>query len=99
MRALERRITRNFNQRQPQPPGYLGRSPPQGSFMAACWYPALLHDIASTYFEGDLESCPIAKRGYARDSRGDRPRGRQPQVNMSLHRLRFEKIATARTKL
>ena len=30
----------------------------------------LLYDITSTYFEGDLESCPIARRGYSRDSRG-----------------------------
>ena len=33
----------------------------------------LLYDITSTYFEGDLEGCPIAKRGYSRDSRPDRP--------------------------
>ena len=33
----------------------------------------LLYDVTSTYFEGDMEGCPIAKRGYSRDSRGDRP--------------------------
>jgi transposase len=33
----------------------------------------LLYDVTSTYFEGDLEGCPIARRGYSRDSRGDRP--------------------------
>jgi transposase len=33
----------------------------------------LLYDVTSTYFEGEMESCPIAKRGYSRDSRGDRP--------------------------
>ncbi len=33
----------------------------------------LLYDITSTYFEGDMENCPIAQRGYSRDSRGDRP--------------------------
>jgi len=33
----------------------------------------LLYDITSTYFEGDMEGCPIAKRGYSRDSRPDRP--------------------------
>lgn len=33
----------------------------------------LLYDITSTYFEGDMEGCPIAQRGYSRDSRGDRP--------------------------
>ncbi len=33
----------------------------------------LLYDITSTYFEGDLEGCPMAQRGYSRDSRGDRP--------------------------
>jgi transposase len=33
----------------------------------------LLYDVTSTYFEGDMASCPIAKRGYSRDSRGDRP--------------------------
>lgn len=33
----------------------------------------LLYDVTSTYFEGDMENCPIAKRGYSRDSRGDRP--------------------------
>jgi transposase len=33
----------------------------------------LLYDVTSTYFEGDLEGCPIAQRGYSRDSRGDRP--------------------------
>lgn len=33
----------------------------------------LLYDITSTYFEGDMEACPIAQRGYSRDSRPDRP--------------------------
>lgn len=33
----------------------------------------LLYDVTSTYFEGDLEGCSIAQRGYSRDSRGDRP--------------------------
>lgn len=33
----------------------------------------LLYDVTSTYFEGDMETCPIAQRGYSRDSRGDRP--------------------------
>ena len=33
----------------------------------------LLYDVTSTYFEGDMENCPIAQRGYSRDSRGDRP--------------------------
>ena len=33
----------------------------------------LLYDVTSTYFEGDMEGCPIARRGYSRDSRPDRP--------------------------
>ena len=33
----------------------------------------LLYDITSTYFEGDMEGCHLAQRGYSRDSRGDRP--------------------------
>ena len=33
----------------------------------------LLYDVTSTYFEGEMKSCPIAKRGYSRDSRPDRP--------------------------
>jgi transposase len=33
----------------------------------------LLYDVTSTYFEGDLLTCPIAQRGYSRDSRPDRP--------------------------
>jgi len=33
----------------------------------------LLYDVTSTYFEGDLEGCVLAKRGYSRDSRPDRP--------------------------
>lgn len=33
----------------------------------------LLYDVTSTYFEGDLKGCAIAKRGYSRDSRPDRP--------------------------
>ena len=33
----------------------------------------LLYDVTSTYFEGDLPGCPLAKRGYSRDSRPDRP--------------------------
>lgn len=33
----------------------------------------LLYDVTSTYFEGELENCPLAQRGYSRDSRGDRP--------------------------
>ncbi|MFZ5829690.1 MAG: IS1634 family transposase [Planctomycetota bacterium] len=33
----------------------------------------LLYDVTSTYFEGEMEGCSIAQRGYSRDSRGDRP--------------------------
>lgn len=33
----------------------------------------LLYDVTSSYFEGDLAGCPLAKRGYSRDSRPDRP--------------------------
>jgi transposase len=33
----------------------------------------LLYDVTSTYFEGDLAGCGLAKRGYSRDSRPDRP--------------------------
>ena len=33
----------------------------------------LLYDVTSTYFEGDMEGCAIAKLGYSRDSRPDRP--------------------------
>jgi transposase len=33
----------------------------------------LLYDVTSTYFEGEVADCPLAKRGYLRDSRGDRP--------------------------
>ena len=33
----------------------------------------LLYDVTSTYFEGDMEGCSMAQRGYSRDSRGDRP--------------------------
>jgi transposase len=33
----------------------------------------LLYDVTSTYFEGELAGCPIAQRGYSRDSRPDRP--------------------------
>jgi transposase len=33
----------------------------------------LLYDVTSTYFEGDMKGCPLAQRGYSRDSRGDRP--------------------------
>lgn len=33
----------------------------------------LLYDVTSTYFEGEMADCPLAKRGYSRDSRGDRP--------------------------
>jgi Transposase DDE domain len=33
----------------------------------------LLYDVTSTYFEGEMSSCPLAKRGYSRDSRPDRP--------------------------
>lgn len=33
----------------------------------------LLYDVTSTYFESDMEGCSLAKRGYSRDSRGDRP--------------------------
>jgi transposase len=33
----------------------------------------LLYDVTSTYFEGDMEGCEMAQRGYSRDSRGDRP--------------------------
>lgn len=33
----------------------------------------LLYDITSTYFEGDAAGNPLARRGYSRDSRPDRP--------------------------
>jgi hypothetical protein len=33
----------------------------------------LLYDVTSTYFAGEMEACPRARRGDARDSRGDRP--------------------------
>jgi len=33
----------------------------------------LLYDVTSTYFEGDAAGNPLAKRGYSRDSRPDRP--------------------------
>jgi transposase len=33
----------------------------------------LLYDVTSTYFEGEMTGCPLAKRGYSRDSRPDRP--------------------------
>jgi transposase len=33
----------------------------------------LLYDVTSTYFEGEMARCPMAQRGYSRDSRGDRP--------------------------
>lgn len=34
-------------------------------------YDILFYDITSTYFEGQMNGCPIAKRGYSRDSRPD----------------------------
>jgi transposase len=34
-------------------------------------YDLLLYDVTSTYFEGQCESNPMARRGYSRDKRGD----------------------------
>ena len=34
-------------------------------------FDVLLYDLTSTYFEGDMEECEKAKRGYSRDSRPD----------------------------
>jgi transposase len=34
-------------------------------------YDILFYDITSTYFEGAMGRCPIARRGYSRDSRPD----------------------------
>ena len=34
-------------------------------------YDLLLYDITSTYFEGECQANPLAKRGYSRDSRPD----------------------------
>jgi len=34
-------------------------------------YDLLLYDMTSTYFEGEAEANPLAKRGYSRDSRPD----------------------------
>jgi transposase len=31
----------------------------------------LLYDVTSTYFEGEMDSCSLAQRGYSRDSRPD----------------------------
>ena len=36
-------------------------------------YDLLLYDVTSTYFEGDAQANPLARRGYSRDSRPDRP--------------------------
>jgi transposase len=36
-------------------------------------YELLLYDVTSTYFEGDMLGNALAKRGYSRDSRPDRP--------------------------
>ena len=36
-------------------------------------YDLLLYDITSTYFEGECLANPMARRGYSRDSRPDRP--------------------------
>lgn len=34
-------------------------------------FEVLLYDLTSTYFEGDMDDCEKAKRGYSRDSRPD----------------------------
>jgi transposase len=34
-------------------------------------YDLLLYDVTSTYFEGEANANPLAKRGYSRDNRGD----------------------------
>ena len=34
-------------------------------------FEVLLYDLTSTYFEGEMEECEKAKRGYSRDSRPD----------------------------
>jgi transposase len=34
-------------------------------------FEVLLYDLTSTYFEGEMEQCDKAKRGYSRDSRPD----------------------------
>ena len=34
-------------------------------------YDLLLYDVTSTYFEGQCESNPMARRGYSRDKRSD----------------------------
>jgi transposase len=34
-------------------------------------FEVLLYDLTSTYFEGEMEDNPKAKRGYSRDGRGD----------------------------
>ena len=34
-------------------------------------FEVLLYDLTSTYFEGDMDKCKMAKRGYSRDSRPD----------------------------
>jgi transposase len=34
-------------------------------------YDLLLYDVTSTYFEGQAQANPLAKRGYSRDHRGD----------------------------
>ena len=46
----------------------------------------LLYDVTSTYFEGDMEECPMAKRGYSRDTRPDRP---QVCIGWSSPRMAF----------
>jgi len=40
----------------------------------------LLYDVTSTYFEGDMLGCPIAKLGYSRDSRLPARRDRSASV-------------------
>lgn len=36
-------------------------------------YDLLLYDVTSTYFEGECQANPLARRGYSRDSRPDCP--------------------------
>ena len=41
------------------------------SELFAADFEVLLYDLTSTYFEGEMEECGRAKRGYSRDSRPD----------------------------
>ncbi len=65
------RLYRGLDALLPLKDGIFNHLKQQYSDLFGLKFDILLYDITSTYFEGEMDENPMAKRGYSRDSRPD----------------------------